>query len=191
MKNKLVSAILLANVYVFPTYAAENFSTEVLFGSANQATNVVGEDTKEGDSTSMGIRLSYILNDNFSLDISYVDYGSASYKTSAVSIRTKTSVKSFGMKVRLPINEKFAVSARTGISYWEFDTVEAFTSSTNIWTFDDDGMDPYYGLGLEYTLDDKVTLGLDLSYIKMGIEPANLTADHEVINTSLSLGHRF
>ncbi|KZM39936.1 hypothetical protein OA92_17835 [Marinomonas sp. SBI22] len=191
MKKKLVSVILLANAYVFPTYASENFSIEALLGRANQAINVVGEDTKEGDSTSKGIRFSYFMNDNFSLDVSYVNYGSASYKTSSVSVRTKSSVKSIGIQGLLPINEKLKLSARGGISFWEFDTVEAFTSSTNIWTFDDDGMDPYYGLGLEYILDDKVSLGLDLSYIKMGIEPSNLTADHEVINTSLSLGYRF
>ncbi|MGB0943410.1 MAG: porin family protein [Marinomonas sp.] len=191
MTKKLVSLFLLVNVYALPSYATEKFNFDLIVGSANQKTNVAGEDAKKGDSDSVGGRLSYLLNDNFAIDLSYFDYGNSIYKTSRVSTRTKSSAKSIGFSTHFDLNEKLLLKARSGISFWEFDAVEAFTTSTNIWTFSDDGMDPYYGLGLEYTLDDKVTLGLDLSYIKMGIEPSNLTADHEVINTSLSLGYRF
>lgn len=191
MKKRLVSAIILANAYILPGYAAENFGIEVLLGSAYQATNVTGEDTKEGDSTSKGIVLSYLVNDTFSVDLSYFDYGSASYKTSSVSVRTKTSAKSFGVKARFPINEKLIFTAKGGITFWEFDAVEAFTASTNIWTFNDKGTDPYYGVGLDYALSDKVNLGVEASYIKMDIEPSNLTADHEVLNTSFLVSYHF
>lgn len=191
MTNKLVGLFLLANLYALPSYAADKFNLDLIVGSANQKTNVSGEDAKEGNSDSVGVRLSYLVNDNFAIDLSYFDYGNSIYKTSSVSTRTKSSSKSIGFSSHFDLSKKLLLTARGGISFWEFDAVEAFTTSTNVWTFSDNGMDPYYGLGLEYNLDDKVSLGLDLSYIKMGIEPSNLTADHEVINTSLSLGYRF
>lgn len=194
MKKVVLSVLLLSSVA--PVMAENNFSSELLLGTAHQDLLNNGFATSDND-MSFGARGAYSLNKNFSVEAAYQNYGEADYTYTNIfgdNINNKLSSTAinFGIKGILPLNNDVSLNARVGVSFWDAEITETNASFTGVTFQSDDGNDLYYGIGVQYQIDSHVFLGLEYTMIKkMSISNEGGSTDFDVENTSLSLGYNF
>ena len=194
--KKLTLGVLLAS-FTLPAVAENDFSVELLVGSANQESSIDNYGSTEGDDLSLGIRGAYKLHKNIALEVAYQDYGetdSTFVDGWGDFINDKVSSKAFNLGVKgiLPFDNGLSLNARIGLSIWDAEIKEtdsAFPGET--FKADDNGNDPYFGLGLQYDIDDQFVVGVEFAYTEMDVSLYGISVEHEVKNFALSVGYKF
>ncbi len=194
--KKLAIGILLITSSI-TALADSNLSAELLLGSADQKTNFEGSKSITGDDFSIGIRGTVTFNENFELELAYQNYGEAEDSFNGGygnTISDKSTVKafSFGVKGLIPLKNKLSLFGRAGLASWDFEVKET-DSLSPVFDFngEDDGVDLYFGAGIEYSIQKTWSLGLEYTYMELGLNVSGVKADHEVTNLGLSLGYDF
>jgi len=195
MKQLLVGALL--GFTSLSTFANDGYFTgEFLLGSTTQ--EIEGDD---GDDTSFGLRGTYNINPNVGLELSYQNHGEADWTyidAFGNTINEKSATDSFnlGIKGVLPLQHGFSLNARLGISFWNVD-LDATDSSVPGVTFSgsDSGNDIYYGIGGQYAVNDKFSIGLEYTLAEFGVSPDGdyngISADLELNTLALTAGLKF
>lgn len=162
--------------------------------------------TVDDKDTSWGLTAGYMLNNNFGIEAGYRDLGSASASTSGTVSGTYYG-KPFsatgtlnasgdadgwllGVRLNLPVNDKFSVNARAGLYNWNAD-VNAVASGSL--TYDGtayagnvsaskkfSGTDPYYGIGANYNITKQ--LGVGIGYSRFDLDDIGVKNDSWDIN---------
>jgi OOP family OmpA-OmpF porin len=193
--NKLVLSILLISP-ALPVMAENNLSAELLFGSANQEFSNNGY-SKSGDDLSFGIRGTYSLIENLSIEGAYQIHGKIDDTYidgfgDTINETLSSTALSLGLKGILPVDYGISLNARVGVALWDVEAKETDSSLPGeIFKSDDNGNDLYYGFGAQYDINSQVTFGLEYTITNMGISTETVSADYDVKNISLSLGYKF
>jgi len=210
MQKKLSGLIILA--ITSPAIANSNFYAGVSLGKTdNKFTSTISSvifeesfnDSSQfsDDSTSYSIRGGYYFHKNFAVEIGHYEYGevTASFGDS-MKADIETSSNNIGAKAVWPITDSLSLSARLGIAKWDFDYTSTDSSvpgeSVN---FNESDTDAYYGVGVEYNINDRVNIGLEYSSLSMkwGTSDSNedfslnTDTEHEVNSLSLTAQMNF
>jgi OOP family OmpA-OmpF porin len=173
MKNIITGSLL--GLLILPAFAEEgSFSADILLGTTTQ--EIEGE---SGDATSIGIRGAYNINKNVAIESSYQSYGEASQDMSDSSVNTDTTAVNLAVKGILPLDYGFSLHARAGLSFWDLD-VEVGGAMRG----GDSGNDTYYGVGAQYSVNEKYSIGLEYTVAKY---KAQLGGDLKGVDTDLDL----
>jgi len=200
--KKLGLALIFAALSV-PALAENRVSLELLVGSADQElkphamAEKDGEGRKAGDDTSYGVRGVVGLSRHMAFEIAYQVYGTLddSYIDSfgdTIGEEWSTDSVNLGVKGILPLNESFNLVGRVGVSMWglEIRLTDSFYPG-EVMGVNSSGNDIYYGVGAEYNLNPRTSIGLEYTYTEMATSFGGLAVDHEVENLSLFLGYKF
>lgn len=198
---KEVALGILLGVTAIPVMANNgSFSGEILLGKTDQELQGNFGD-RAGDDTSFGIRGSYKLNKNIGFELSYIDHGEADVTFidefgDTINDQTSSTAFNLGVKGIIPLENGFSFHARLGMSFWDVELEETDSSFPGE-TFkgDDSGSDLYYGIGGQYAINSKFTLGLEYTVSEYGVKPSGdltgLDADLEVKTLALTAGFNF
>lgn len=193
VKNIIVGAVLIS--FALPAYAENMNSAEILLGMAEQKVSDKFVSIS-GDDSSFGIRGSISLNNNFSTELSYQNYGeTVDADTSDLGgiykDKLKTSAFNFGIKSVITLGNSFFLNARIGISFWDFEYKATSSEWPEVFKSKDNGNNVYYGIGAQYNINSNIFAGVEYALTKMVISSNGANADIDVNNTSLSLGYKF
>ena len=94
------------------------------------------------------------INENISIEASYIDFGEASDSVAPVW-RVTLNTLAFGVLAKAPINENFNVFMKLGLHMWD---VEASEDGFGVFA-EDDGTDFFYGVGATMKVNQKVSFG--------------------------------
>jgi hypothetical protein len=195
MKKIIIGTLLgLASLSTFASDES-GFSAELLVGTTNQ--DVEGDD---GDDTSFGLRGTYNINANVGFEVSYQNYGEADYSYNIFSDKINEKVSSdsinIGIKGIIPFDNGFALNARLGMAFWNLDADITSSSAPQV-TFSgsDSGNDIYYGIGGQYSINDKAIISLEYTMTEFGAtldgDLRDASADVEISTLALSFGLKF
>lgn len=184
MKNIILG--LSISLVSFSSLADEPYFTgEFILGKATQ--EVGGSDD---DDTSFGIRAAYQANKNLAFEISYQDFGEASWSyvdPFGDKIAEKSDTDSFNISLKgiLPIDSRFSLFARAGLAFWNLD-VDITDSSLPGLVFEgsDSGNDVFYGFGAQYSINDMAKIGVEYIFSEFGVD---LDGDLNGISTDLEI----
>ena len=192
--EKLTLAVVFA-AFALPVAAENDFSIELLGGSANQESSIEDFST-EGDDISIGIRGAYRFHKNIAVELAYQDYGETdeTVEDQGVTVNDKVSSSAFNLGVKgiLPFDNGLSLHARAGLAIWDVEIKETYPDFPDtIFKADDNGNDLYLGLGLQYDITEQFVIGAEYTYTEMDVSLYGVPLDHEVANLAVSLGYRF
>ncbi len=167
MKNVLISLALL----ILSTSAMAAEHLEVLIGT-NEA-NVSASDgySEDADDIAIGFRFSSGVTDHFGFEISYRDYGKwkdTHFDSRVGEVTNDTGdTHSFNIGIfgSLPLGQGISLTGRIGGAAWETDMTIAAPKLEKAWLDDASGLDPYYGVGIQYIRDGRI-ISFDYSYLE-------------------------
>ena len=195
MKRVLIGSLLcLSSTSIFAN--DRYFSGEILLGSTDQEVN--GD---SGSDTSFGLRGTYNINPNVGVEFSYQNYGEADWTYidgfgDTINEKTASDSLNLGIKGVLPLQNGFSLNARLGIAFWNVD-VDITDSSLPGQTFsgDDSGNDIYYGIGGQYTINEKFIIGIEYTLSEFGVSLGGdldgISADLELNTLAVTVGQKF
>jgi opacity protein-like surface antigen len=194
--NRSILTILLFAAAI-PTFADNKTSVELIVGKADQDTETGSTKITSGDDTSIGIRGSYFFNKNLAFELSYQSYG----ETDDVRVdsfgdtihdKIKTTAFNLGLKGILPIENGFSIHGRLGLSSWDWELSSVDSSMPGfVFESDDNGTDFYYGLGLQFDIDDNFFAGAEYTIMELDVDVNSFSIDHKVSNLSAFVGYKF
>lgn len=123
----------------------------------------------------------YTINENFAVEVSYVDFGKASdneppeFKISADSL----TVGAVGI---IPIESKVELFAKVGFHSWDIEATQAGYGKIA----EDDGTDLFWGLGGNYKLSDQAAIGVKYMKYDFGSD-----VDSDVTMLSATFRYKF
>jgi OOP family OmpA-OmpF porin len=166
--------------------------------------------TVDDKDSNWGLTGGYMFTPYFGVEGGYRDLGSASGSTGTYSgtiygrLATVTGTINassdadgwlLGIRGNLPINNRFAIYGRVGWYRWDAD-LRASVAGTLTWggtvytvgttaSSSESGTDPYYGLGMVYSLTPQVGIGIGYTHFRL--------KDIDVKNDSfdVNLGYKF
>lgn len=186
------------------TFAADSgFYADIGVGYAQADLGATSGFTVDDTDTSYSLGLGYNFNKNISVEGGYLKLGKASASasgslsgtlygapfTSTGTLNFSAEVDGFylGPVFRLPVTEKIEVFGRVGAYIWEADT-KASASGSFVYqgttyaangsaSKTEKGTDAYYGLGLNYKLNDRIGVGMDwIRFDIDGVDVDNISA---------------
>lgn len=138
----------------------------------------------DDDSTSIGLTGGYRLNENFSLELSYTDFGDLSEYDSFDGFTEKFDIDSLNFSIvgAFPVTDVLSVYAKLGHHEWDYAVVENGTKVISL-----DGGDFSYGLGVAWNINENIDikLGFDHYDLKSGSEKTDIG------NVNLGLTYSF
>ncbi|MFL0810703.1 MAG: porin family protein [Agarilytica sp.] len=195
MKNIVLGVFIAATA--MPALSDSYFSVDALLGSANQKSNIDGGREISGSDLSIGVRGAFNVNENFALEASHFIYGEAteSYVDSFgddIDESVETMALRLGVKGSIPLGDVVSLNGRAGLSMWdyEYEYRDSFFDGL-VFKADDNGVDLYYGMGIQFNLNEKFTLAAEYDITEMGVKIEGVSIDHEVKNLALSVGYIF
>ncbi len=199
--KRLIATAALATLVATPAFAQsypgvpdEGFYLGTAIGQAKLKNDTldwysdIGASTDDKD-TAFKLFAGYQFNPNFAVEASYVDFGdfTASAAMPDYSARAKASADGFGFALvgRLPIDAGFSVFGKLGLIAWDGNYKE---SDSDGWSYSEstDDIDPFYGVGAEYVVD-QVMVRLEFERYDM----SDSGEDFEIDLISASIGYRF
>jgi OOP family OmpA-OmpF porin len=151
-KNKVLSATLLAVLASTSAFAASAADDSGFYAGAGVGQSFVDERGYDDEDTAFSVFGGYQFNRYFALEGAYTDFGKIEPEAAGSELEADTvSLTAVGT---VPITDKFSAYAKAGFSRWNLDT--ELPALTN--TADDSGTDPTYGLGVQYKINDAVSL---------------------------------
>lgn len=194
---KKVALGLLISATAISAHAQPNFSGELLIGLADQTTDFDEFGSVSDEDASFGIRGAYNFNENLAIELAYQNYGEISDnyadEEGSYSDQFSASAITAGAKGSIPLQNGFSVSARLGMSKWEaeVDSTESGLAGDFSYSDDDDGTDLYYGVGMQFEMNEVFTVGAEYTITEMGISLFEASADHEVKNLAIFISYTF
>jgi len=200
MKKITISTLLISSMLPFVTKA--DFSAELLLGSANQESSTSAHSTS-GDDVSFGIRGSYSLNEYVFLEAAYQNYGESTEiqvindSGDKVTDKLNSTALNVGVRGNWILDKNISLNARAGFSFWDAELEQTYSAYPNDkFKADNNDHEIYYGIGAQYEINSKFTVGIEYTIINMNIPIQKgpkypVTADFDVKNLSLSLGYKF
>ncbi|WP_192036054.1 porin family protein [Halomonas sp. YLGW01] len=146
-------------------------------------------DIDESD-TAYKLFIGYRFTPNFAVEASHLDFGesTANAKNNGPNIELGIDGLAVALVGRLPLQGGFSLHGKLGMIAWEASYNNHFEINNAQYRFyvEEDGTDPFYGVGAEYVIDRVMIRGeverYDLSY---GGE------DYTIDLASISLGYHF
>lgn len=195
-----ILAVALLGFTSLSTFANDDYFTgELLLGSTTQEIESSGIERNDGSDLSFGLRGTYNISSNVGIELSYQNSGEAeySYEAFAETINENLASDSFniGVKGILPLKNGVSLNARLGIAFWDFDVditeisdggyEQPFSSSNS-------GNDIYYGIGVQYEINEKFNIGLEYTLVEFSVSPFNSSSvDLELSTLALTAGFKF
>ncbi len=203
--KKIITIIALC---LSPLAMAEGFdwhgsSLELLVGHSDQELRAGDDHHEEESNTSYGIRAGYAVSDHFTIETAYRDYGEYdhTYVDSAAGINDvhdeiHTTSYDVGIKAALHFpNHNISFTYRMGYSAWDTDLD---ISAPSVGLDDSDhnsGVDPYFGVGLQYIHPSGFMISLETSRLHYDgtLDTPNLYGDYSstLDTTSIAIGKTF
>lgn len=97
--------------------------------------------------TSFGIGVGYMINENFSVQAGYQDFGEISASAGGASASVEADAFQLSILGGLPVSENAGVYAELGIDLWDADLSFSNVPGFGSGSASDDGTDVYYGIG--------------------------------------------
>lgn len=161
---------------LLPTLASAQGPGPGLYAGGGIGYNrIEGEDFTGGDDDFKDERVSYKgvaglkLGDMLSLEGQYIDFGTAEDGDSRVEADGWTA----GAVLEVPLMQNFAVYGKGGALFWDAEGRFANVRA------DDDGTDPFYGVGARFALNPHLALRLEYERFELN------DADIDMASTSL------
>lgn len=191
MKKQLVAvSILTLSLTAIAQSDVGKFYAGGSFGRSSVDTGITAV-TATLDETDTGAKFfaGYKYSDTLAVEVHYADLGEASlsgnngntfkiggttFQFTANNAKIGVTATSFGVSglAYLPINQEFKPFVRLGIQSWE--TKLKVTSSTYSGGLKFDGTDPFFGLGLDYKLNDSMSARVEYEVYKGDGEDVDL-----------------
>lgn len=198
----MAKKILLASAatLLLATTAAQSeprYTIEGIIGKADQENSGNGLPTISAYESSRGIRTTAMLSNNIALEVAYMDFGKAeeSYIDSfndTITDALDTTSLNVGLQGAFGISHAVSLTGRIGLSMWDFEFSETDTGFPGqIYRDDDQGVDAYYGVGMQFDVSPSFRLSLDYTVMDFGPKIGATNTDHTIENLSLSAGIRF
>ena len=206
--KRLIATAALATLVATPAFAQsypgvpdEGFYLGTAIGQAKFKNDTLDELGSLGFSTddkdtAFKLFAGYQFNPNFAVEASYVDFGdftadgNATIGGDSYSANFDASVDGFGFALvgRLPIDAGFSVFGKLGLIAWDGDLKNDYVVGGQRVSdsFSADGTDPFYGVGVEYVIN-QVMVRAEFERYDM----SDLDADLDVDLISASIGYRF
>jgi len=190
------TALLVMLITPMETFAEYDLSFELLAGDAKHR-----DHSYEGSSSAIGLRIGYRLNPYFGLEASYQDFGKTDrfwfYRYfSSINEEYSTTALTFGLKGTIPLSNQFSVIGRAGVARWDHEyrssgTSTDFPSLNYSKQLEDSGTAPYYGVGIDYQLNERFHVGLEYSIYKLDVSTDEELPDYTIKKAGVYLGYRF
>ncbi|WP_170252915.1 outer membrane beta-barrel protein [Colwellia echini] len=189
---KKIALVLSAFLLTAPALANQGFYGELSLGSANNEIETdysydynsdslgdvqIGSDSgtlkSSGNSTSYGVRLGYQFNEYVTAEIGYHQYGTwddtfVNENNETIKDQAETSATSVGIKGVLPLSKDFSLFARLGSATWDIKTSSSDVSApAQVKNQKQDGTDIYYGIGGEYNINKRFSVGLEYTVLNI------------------------
>jgi OmpA-OmpF porin, OOP family len=119
--------------------------------------------------TSVEVLGGYKLNENFGVELNYVDFGDSEDGMPPV---WTLSGDTFGVAARFiaPLSDQFELYGRLGMHTWSLDLKEEGYGTLA----KDDGTDTFYGVGVNFNLSPSISLGAGYTVFNMDQEDATI-----------------
>ncbi|MBD1389628.1 outer membrane beta-barrel protein [Neiella sp. HB171785] len=150
-KLKLNGAILLMLGMTGSAFAQNGFYAGASIGQTT-IDACSGIDNCDDEDIGWKIVGGWALNSNLAFEAAWVDFGEVDGAIDGSKISAEIDGWSVAAKGTLPLNDQFALFGKFGMIMWD---VEGGGAASGI---DDDGNDPLYGLGAEYTFTDQLSI---------------------------------
>jgi OOP family OmpA-OmpF porin len=140
-------------------------------------TGLITSGSVDGKDTGFKIFGGYQFNQNFGVELAYVDLGKASYSGSFFGAPvTGGKVEVWGLNISavgtLPLNPSFSLFGKVGLFSWE---AEASDVTGGVpFSAKDDGVDLSIGLGLSYNFTKNVSARVEWQRFMMDVADADL-----------------
>lgn len=193
---KKLALSFLISTGAISAHAETNISADLLIGTADHKTKV-GSSSESGDDISIGVRGAYNINENFAVEVAFQDYGETdeTYIDSfgdTINDKASATALTAGVKGSIPLSASFSLNGRLGVSSWDFEFRGTDSSFPGVeFSFDDDGTDLYYGVGMQLMLNEAFSVGAEYTITEMGLSVEGGSADHEVKNLAIFASYSF
>lgn len=165
--------------------------------------------TIDSDDTTFTFGVGYQVDENLSLEASVIGEAEASatlsgsqsgtlngksYSVSgAITIKSETDTSyALGMKYASAVNDNLDIYGKAGLLFWDLKGVvsasgtltydgSSYSGSTTAQFYQNDGNDPYFGIGASYKLDQATSL--DLDYLKMEVDDGDVNGLSLMVST--------
>jgi opacity protein-like surface antigen len=169
MTKKLLVGLALA---VAPVMAHAQGYLELSIGNASADLGGVGANSVDDSDTTFAIGGGYMFNPNLGIEAGYRELGevSATFVIPPDTIRATLESSGFyvGAVGRFQIAERFSITPRAGLFFWEVDGRGTLNGApTNVRT-SDDGNDLYFGIAASYALTRQFELGVGWTRYDLG-----------------------
>lgn len=134
------------------------------------------------DPTGFEFIAGFNINENFSLEASYIDFGDASDNVPP-SWEIEADSIAFGVLGKIPLSSNLELFAKLGYHSWDAEISEDGFGSFG----DDDGSDIFYGVGATYNFENGLGLGIRYNSYSFDVE----NDDSDVSMISANIQYRF
>lgn len=156
-KSKILSRTLLAVVLGAGAFGAQAADNPGFYVGAGAGQSFVDERNYDDEDTAFSVFGGYQFNRYFGLEAGYSDFGKLEPKGAGRALEANSAyLTAIGT---VPFTDKFSGYAKAGFHRWDLDSALPGLTKSN----DDSGNDPTYGLGLQYSFNDKVALRTEYS----------------------------
>lgn len=164
-----------------------NVSADLLIGFADHQIDYHNGSSESGNDISFGLRGAYSVHQNVAIELAYQDYGETDDTYfdqfgDTINDRVSASAITAGVRGSYLLQNGFSLSARLGASMWETEARQTGSSLTGERSGKDDGTGLYFGVGAEYTLNERFSVGAEYTLTDMRLTFERQTADHDVRN---------
>jgi OOP family OmpA-OmpF porin len=175
---RTITVIVLTMIFAAHANAEGAFRIGI---GGGQATIEADDLDLKGSATAWEVFGGYEANENWAVEIGYIDGGSADDSIGNVTVEADTTTFVASVIGSLWVGDNFSVYARAGLMHWESE--EALkVSGVTVATDDLDGDDPFFGAG--------GALLVDGALLRLEYRLANLD-DTDLSLISLALAWRF
>ena len=108
--------------------------------------------------TSFGIAAGYRINENFSVELGFQDFGEISASAGGASAKIGADAIQLSVIGGMPVSESAGVYAELGFDLWDADLSYSNVPDFGTGSESDDGTDIFYGIGAYVSLSEAVNL---------------------------------
>lgn len=165
-KTPLLTASVLALALGGLSFGAAAAEPTGFYAGAGVGQSFVDEPFADDEDVGYQVFGGYQFHPNFGIEAAYTDFGDVDLRGNAGTLEADTwSLTAVGT---LPFTDRFSGYAKAGVQRWDLDRAVPGLTGTG----KDDGTDPLYGLGLQYSFND--TVALRGEYIRSEIEDVDV-----------------
>lgn len=147
MKMKYLSMAILSSAAVLVSSVALAEAGQ-FYGTVEVVRSDIdlGIDGIDDTDTSFGLGVGYMINENFSVQVGYQDFGEISVSGNGTA-EIEADAFQFSVLGGLPVSENAGVYAELGFDLWDADARYTGVPGLGNGSASDDGSDIYYGIG--------------------------------------------